>query len=51
MFVNNPYYVYINSRDRQNGTDENFSYAINFPTSYRQNGTSYRQTERNFIQS
>ena len=31
MFVNNPYYVYINSRDRQNGTDENFSYAINFP--------------------
>ena len=27
----NPYYVYINSRDRICGTDEDFTYAINFP--------------------
>lgn len=32
MFVTNPYYVYINSRDRQSGTDENFTYNIAFPT-------------------
>ncbi len=31
MFVNNPYYVYINSRDRENGTDENFSYNLRLP--------------------
>ena len=31
MFVLNPYYVYVNSRERIAGTDENFTYAINFP--------------------
>ena len=31
MFVLNPFYVYVNSRDRTSGTDENFHYAINFP--------------------
>ncbi len=31
MFVTNPHYVYINSRDRLHGTDENFTYNINFP--------------------
>ncbi len=31
MFVTNPYYVYINSRDRISGSDENFTYSINFP--------------------
>ena len=30
MFVNNPYYVYNNSRDRQNGTDINFPSDIEF---------------------
>ncbi|HRP37292.1 MAG TPA: hypothetical protein PLS50_05790 [Candidatus Dojkabacteria bacterium] len=30
-FVTNPYYVYINSRDRISGTDENFTYSIQFP--------------------
>ncbi len=32
MFVTNPHYVYINSRERISGTDENFSYHINFPS-------------------
>jgi len=31
MFVTNPYYVYINSRDKISGTDENFTYNIAFP--------------------
>lgn len=31
MFVTNPYYVYVNSRDRISGTDENFTYNIQFP--------------------
>ncbi len=33
MLVNNPYYVYINSRERinQDDPDENFTYSINFP--------------------
>jgi len=31
MFVTNPYYVYINSRDRISGTDEDFTYNIQFP--------------------
>lgn len=31
MFVTNPYYVYINSRERISGTDENFTYNIQFP--------------------
>lgn len=31
MFVTNSYYVYINSRDRESGTDENFTYNIQFP--------------------
>lgn len=31
MFITNPYYVYINSRDRDDGTDENFTYNIQFP--------------------
>ncbi len=31
MFVTNAYYVYINSRDRIAGTDENFTYNIKFP--------------------
>lgn len=34
MFVNNPYFVFINSRDRINpdtSTDSNFTYAVNFP--------------------
>ena len=31
MFVTNPYYVYVNSRDRIAGTDENFTYNIQFP--------------------
>ena len=30
-FITNPYYVYINSRDRLAGTDENFTYNIQFP--------------------
>ena len=30
-FVTNPYYVYINSREREAGTDENFTYNIQFP--------------------
>ena len=30
-FVTNPYYVYINSREREAGTDENFTYNIHFP--------------------
>ena len=30
-FVTNPYYVYINSRERESGTDENFTYNIQFP--------------------
>ena len=34
MSVLNPYYVFINSRDRENGTDENFTYNIAFPTGY-----------------
>lgn len=31
MFVQNPYYVYVNSRDRIAGSDENFTYNIQFP--------------------
>lgn len=31
MFVTNPHYVYVNSRDRIAGTDENFTYNVNFP--------------------
>jgi len=27
----NPYFVYINSRDRISGTDENFTFNIQFP--------------------
>jgi hypothetical protein len=34
MFVTNPYYVYINSRDRIAGTDENFTYNIQFPEGF-----------------
>jgi hypothetical protein len=34
MFVTNPYYVYINSRDRIAGTDENFTYNIQFPEAF-----------------
>lgn len=34
MFVTNPYYVYINSRDRIAGTDENFSYNVQFPQGF-----------------
>lgn len=34
MSVLNPYYVFINSRDRDSGTDENFTYNIKFPTGY-----------------
>ena len=30
-FVQNPHYVYVNSRDRIAGTDENFTYNIQFP--------------------
>ena len=30
MFVLNPFYVYVNSRNGT-GTDESFSYTINFP--------------------
>ena len=33
-FVTNPYYVYINSRDRISGTDENFTYSIQFPDEF-----------------
>ncbi len=31
MFVTNAYYVYINSRERISGSDENFTYNIQFP--------------------
>ena len=31
MFINNPYYVFVNSRDRISGTDENFTYGVNLP--------------------
>src|SRR5689334_8888641 len=34
MFVQNPYFVFINSRDRINpetSTDSSFTYAVNFP--------------------
>ena len=34
MFVTNPHYVYVNSRDRIAGTDENFTYNINFPSGF-----------------
>ncbi len=34
MFVTNPYYVYINSRERISGTDENFTYNIQFPDEF-----------------
>ncbi len=33
-FVTNPYFVYINSRDRIAGTDENFTYNIQFPEGF-----------------
>ena len=31
MLVNNPYYVFVNSRERIDGSDENFTYNISFP--------------------
>jgi len=31
MYILDPYYVYINSRNRLAGTDENFTYNVNFP--------------------
>ena len=31
--VTNPYYVFINSREREDGTDENFTFNIKFPSS------------------
>jgi hypothetical protein len=31
MFVTNPHYVYVNSRERIAGTDESFTYNMNFP--------------------
>jgi hypothetical protein len=34
MFVTNPYYVYINSRNRESGTDENFTYNVQFPQGF-----------------
>lgn len=34
MYINNPYYVYVNSRDRISGTDENFTYNIQFPEGF-----------------
>ena len=34
MYVTNSYYVYINSRDRISGTDENFTYNIQFPQGF-----------------
>ena len=30
--VTNHYYVFVNSRNRESGTDENFTYNIQFPT-------------------
>ena len=32
--VQNPYYVYVNSREREHGTDESFTYNIQFPEGY-----------------
>lgn len=32
MFIKNPHYVYINSRDRLSGKDEDFTYNVQFPT-------------------
>ena len=32
MLVTNQYYVFINSRERSSGTDENFTYTIQFPS-------------------
>ena len=29
--INNPYYVYVNSRNRLDGTDSDFSYNVKFP--------------------
>lgn len=34
MFVTNPYYVYINSRQRDSGTNANFTYNIQFPNGF-----------------
>lgn len=34
MFILNPYYVFINSRDRISGTDEDFTYNIQFPAGF-----------------
>ncbi len=34
MFVTNPYYVFINSRNRLSGTDENFTYNIEIPDGF-----------------
>jgi len=31
MYKTDHHYVYVNSRDRLSGTDENFTYNINFP--------------------
>lgn len=32
MSVNNPHFVYVNSRDRISGTDENFEYNVGLPS-------------------
>ena len=32
MSITNQHYIYINSRDRISGTDENFTYNMNFPS-------------------
>ena len=34
MFVTNEYFVFINSRNRESGTDENFTYNIQFPQGF-----------------
>lgn len=31
MFVRNPYFLYVNSRERLSGTDSDFTYAVNYP--------------------
>ena len=31
MLIENPHFIYINSRDRESGTDENFTYNVAFP--------------------
>jgi hypothetical protein len=39
MYVLNPYYVYINSRDRESGTNGNFTYNIQMPSDLQQQFT------------